>query len=70
VHVLFKEEICENKKIVRMIPTKEKCQRQQIGPRNVVLATQNVYCGVDIPLAAFLFADFEASIERESHYNA
>uniref|UniRef100_A0A0A9DZA1 Uncharacterized protein n=1 Tax=Arundo donax TaxID=35708 RepID=A0A0A9DZA1_ARUDO len=28
----------------------------------VVLATQYVYCGVDIPLVAFLFADFEASL--------
>jgi hypothetical protein len=29
-----------------------------------------VYSGVDIPLAAFLFADFEASIEWELHENA
>jgi hypothetical protein len=28
-----------------------------------------VYCGVDIPLAAFLFDDFEASIEKRIGYN-
>jgi len=48
------------------IKRNQKHQYKQIWPRKVVLATQYVYCGVDIPLPAFLFDDFEASIEKEN----
>jgi hypothetical protein len=53
----------QTKKLRELSMEKEETQYKQIRPRKVVLATQYVYCGVGIPLAAFLFDDFEASIE-------